>query len=107
MALDLQEMSKKDLEQLRKDVDVALKDYDTRKKAEARAAAEAAVRELGFSLQDVVEGGKGKGKKGSSQAAPKYRNPNDPTQTWSGRGRRPAWILEHVENGGNLEDFAI
>lgn len=99
-------MSKEDLEQLRKDVDAALKDYDTRKKAEARAAAEAAVRKLGFSLNDVVESGKGKRKKGT-KAEPKFRNPNDPTQTWSGLGRRPAWILEHVENGGNIEDFAI
>jgi DNA-binding protein H-NS len=24
---------------------------------------------------------------------PKYRNPNDPSETWSGRGKQPRWLV--------------
>ncbi len=48
--LDLQSMSKEDLVALSKKVDKALADYDARKKAEARAAAEALAKEAGYSL---------------------------------------------------------
>ena len=40
----------------------------------------------------------------AEHVAPKYRNPKDPSQTWTGRGRRPTWI---VEAGGNIERFLI
>ena len=34
----------------------------------------------------------------------KYRNPDDATQQWSGRGRQPAWVKAWVESGKSLED---
>lgn len=34
----------------------------------------------------------------------KYRNPVDPNQTWSGRGRQPAWIKEWIASEKSLED---
>lgn len=34
---------------------------------------------------------------------PKYINPNNPDQTWSGRGKRPKWLLELDERGISLE----
>ncbi len=33
-----------------------------------------------------------KKKRGQSNLPPKYRNPNDPAQTWTGRGKPPAWV---------------
>lgn len=39
--------------------------------------------------------------------AAKYQNPVDPTQTWSGRGRKPAWVQMYLENGGALEMLAL
>lgn len=49
-----------------------------------------------------------KGKTGSGVKAPAlYQNPNDPSQTWSGRGRQPGWIVKHQEGGGKLEDMKI
>lgn len=103
MPFDLHEMSKPELEQLKKDVDKALKDYDARKKAEAKAAAEKIAREFGFTLEEVVAAGGTKGSKG----APKYQNPSDATQTWTGRGRKPNWVIEHLDAGGALEDLLL
>ena len=36
---------------------------------------------------------------------PVYFHQADPSKTWTGRGRKPEWIVTWVENGGNLEDL--
>ncbi len=36
---------------------------------------------------------------------PKYRNPDDPSQKWSGRGRRPRWVTQALEAGRTLNDL--
>jgi DNA-binding protein H-NS len=61
--------------------------------------------ESGLSLEDIMGSTRG-GKRGS--VAPKYRNPEDPSQTWSGRGRMPIWLNEKLaKRGVKKEDFAI
>jgi DNA-binding protein H-NS len=39
--------------------------------------------------------------------APRYRNPENPSQTWSGRGTRPRWIDELVRRGFLLSDLEL
>ncbi len=39
--------------------------------------------------------------------SPKFRNPAEPHQTWSGRGKRPAWVTELLNAGMSLQDFQI
>lgn len=36
----------------------------------------------------------------------KYKNPNNPKQTWSGMGRKPAWFIAHLEAGKKPEGLA-
>ncbi len=38
---------------------------------------------------------------------PKYANPNDPSQVWSGRGKQPQWVKEKLASGLALEDLSI
>lgn len=38
---------------------------------------------------------------------PKYRNPEDRKETWTGRGLRPRWLVAAMKGGKKLEDFAI
>ena len=38
---------------------------------------------------------------------PKYKNPNDPTEIWSGRGKQPLWVREQLEAGKKLDQFLI
>jgi DNA-binding protein H-NS len=42
-----------------------------------------------------------------SKVAPKYRNPADPTETWTGRGRQPRWMAALVAQGSSPADFLI
>jgi DNA-binding protein H-NS len=38
---------------------------------------------------------------------PKYQNPAVPSETWSGRGKRPGWLVSALNAGGTIEDFKI
>ena len=41
------------------------------------------------------------------KVAPKYRNPDNPAETWAGRGLKPRWLTAAMKGGRKLEDFAI
>ena len=38
---------------------------------------------------------------------PKYQNPDNPTEVWSGRGRQPRWLAAQLRAGGHVETFLI
>jgi DNA-binding protein H-NS len=38
---------------------------------------------------------------------PKYRNPSEPSETWSGRGKRPRWLAAALNTGRKIEEFVI
>ncbi|MCC8625519.1 H-NS family nucleoid-associated regulatory protein [Xanthomonas vesicatoria] len=38
---------------------------------------------------------------------PKYRNPSNPQETWTGRGKQPRWLAELTAAGKKVEDFLI
>ncbi|WJS84202.1 H-NS histone family protein [Paracoccus sp. TOH] len=99
---DVNAMPLAELKQLRKDVEKAIDGYATRRMAEARAKAEEAVKEFGFSLAELVEAAAPR-----PASVAKYRHPENPTLTWSGRGRKPGWIADALAAGKSLGDFAI
>ena len=39
--------------------------------------------------------------------APKYRNPENPSETWAGRGLKPRWLAAAIKAGKKLEHFSI
>jgi DNA-binding protein H-NS len=43
----------------------------------------------------------------TGSVAPKYRNPENPAETWAGRGLKPRWLTAAMKGGKSLEDFAI
>ena len=38
---------------------------------------------------------------------PKYFNPDQPSETWTGRGKRPRWLVAQLKSGRRIEDFRI
>jgi len=99
---DLNSMSLDELKKLRKDVDAAIRSFEDRKKKAALAELEAKAAELGFSLNDLT--GAARGRKVNP---PKYRHPENPTLTWSGRGRQPDWYKDLVNSGTDPESLLI
>lgn len=102
--IDLETLSLTELKKLQKDVGKAIDTYEDRELRAAAAEAEAVLRERGFSLAQVLQMGVSKPK---SKVAPKYANPADPTQTWTGRGRKPHWVTAALEEGKTLDDLVI
>jgi DNA-binding protein H-NS len=49
----------------------------------------------------------GDAKPKSAPAPVKYRHPETPALTWSGRGRKPQWFVEALDAGKAAEDMAI
>jgi len=41
------------------------------------------------------------------KVAPKYRNPENPKETWTGRGKQPRWLAAYTAKGRNLGEFVI
>lgn len=104
--LDLNKMDKQELERLRADVDQALNTLEARRRKEAREAAMAVAKEHGFKLEDLVAAA-ASGPKSKSKLPPKFANPDDPSQTWSGRGRKPQWFNDAIASGKSEEELAI
>ncbi|MGI3164851.1 H-NS family nucleoid-associated regulatory protein [Pseudooceanicola sp. 200-1SW] len=76
---------------------------ESQRKAEARAALAARARELGYSLDDIAA----ESARRRSKLPGKYRHPEDPTLTWSGRGRKPQWLHYALSAGLELEALSI
>ena len=105
MAVNLSKMSEKELKKLGNEIETELKSREKSKRTDARKAAEAAAKKHGFSLNDLVSARKTAGKK--APAAPKFCNPKNPSETWSGRGRQPAWYKTAVSAGTDPKKLAI
>ncbi|SEO28965.1 DNA-binding protein H-NS [Paracoccus alcaliphilus] len=103
MPLDFDKMSLKEMRDLRAKLERAINSYEDRKRREALAAVEEAARQHGFNLAELT----GAKTRRAGTVAPKYANPDDPTVTWTGRGRKPRWITEYLAKGKSLEDLAI
>src|SRR5262245_55042019 len=71
-------------------------------RAELRERVVAMVKQHGFEISDLF----GKGRKGKGSVAVKYRDPQNPENTWTGRGRMPRWMAAAMKGGkAKKEDF--
>jgi DNA-binding protein H-NS len=61
--------------------------------------------ELSKLAQIVGERPSRNSKGGAQSIAVKYRNPENASQIWSGRGRRPLWLDAQIKAGKELELF--
>lgn len=54
----------------------------------------------GLQLSEVYAGRGGKRGKRAGAGIPKYRNPADPSQTWTGHGKKPTWFQQALKKSG-------
>lgn len=97
----LEKLTFKELKELQQRVAVAIEARQDREKQELKEKMAQLAAEAGFSLGDLV--GQRRGPKGKA-AGVKYRHPDDPNLTWSGRGRKPNWL---AKANGNIERFRV
>ena len=81
----------------------------TRKIAEEKAKLEARLRSLGNSRlensRNAIE--PSRPRRPYPKVFPKYQNPKNSAETWSGRGRQPHWVRAQIQAGKTLEHFLI
>ena len=100
---DLERMSHTELKQLEVRIE--------RLKAEARRGTRRSARtdyrpgaENGFDVRELIGNGRG----GNGSVAAKYRDPSNPANTWTGRGRMPRWMAAAMKSPRvKKEDFLI
>lgn len=101
--VDLQSMSLKELLELEVRLKKAISEAKERERAELKNQIEELAQMSGFSVNELFSARSTKGK----TVAPKYMNPENKSETWTGRGRKPRWLVAKLEEGAKLEDFAI
>jgi len=108
--IDLETMSVDDLWSLHEKISEILSVRITSEKRELEKRLAVLNRGAG-----AVEGGEGpqsynangKARRKYPRVFPKYRNPQTPSETWSGRGKQPRWLAAAIKTGRKIEDFRI
>lgn len=102
-AIIVDKLSLKELQDLELRVKKAIGSAKVREQDEFKAEIMALAAKRGIAVTEVFGGTRGKGGK----VAVKYRNRDNPSETWTGRGRQPNWLSAAVKKGAKLADFAL
>jgi DNA-binding protein H-NS len=102
MAFNLNKMSIAELKKLISDAQMALA-----KKQEVADKVRKLALDNGLNISDLVAAEKTKAKKPRGKVAPKYKNPANGSETWTGRGRQPRWVASALEGGKTLDELLI
>lgn len=106
--IDLSSYNLSELKGLQHDIEKAIKDRQEQGVQKAREQVLAIAKEAGVSLEMLFDGPAKKSKKeGNQKVQPQYENPEDPSQTWTGRGRQPRWMTDGLASGKQLDDFRM
>lgn len=106
----IDKMSLKELVELEAKVAKAIAAARDRERVELKRKMAEMAETHGFSVSELFGGsgrGSARGAKNKSVGVARYANPEDRSDTWTGRGRKPNWLLERLKKGAKLEDFAI
>jgi len=104
---NLENYSVKELRELRDRIDAAIIERQKVERTELRAKMQALAAASGLTLEDVLGTAK-RGKGGKGLVAVRYRDPENPAHTWTGRGRMPIWLADKLKKrGASKDDFAV
>ena len=118
--MDINNLSQKELTDLISEANKRKKVLAKRKPiAQVRAAINRVVRGSGYTMEELFgtkaaapararkAAGTTKKAKAGGKVPPKYRNPSNPAETWTGRGKQPRWLAGYVAQGRDVAEFLI
>ena len=101
MSIDLSRLSAAELDALMVEAAKQKKTLHRQQLGKARKQVAQYAKSLGYTVEELFGGGK------STRAGVKFQNPANPSQTWSGRGKRPNWFKEALAKGKTKDDLAV
>jgi DNA-binding protein H-NS len=101
---DLTPYTIEQLETLLADIQKRLSELRQEKRKEAFQQLDAMAKELGLAKEDLAAR-YAKTPRRRNPAPALYRNPMNPEQTWTGKGRKPQWVQDYLAAGKSLEDL--
>lgn len=120
--MDVTKLSVTELRKTQRRIEAELAKRETTAKRDLLKKMQRLAADHGMSLDDVLGKGEAPAAKAPRKArakserpvkakkitvAPKYRNPDDASMTWTGRGRKPLWVQKFLDEGRSLNDLAI
>lgn len=108
MSIDLSTLSNAQLNDLVQQVEQRRKALRSETIEKARKEVHRVLAAEGLTFEDVFGGSRGRSARaGVSKVKPKYQNPANPAQQWSGRGLKPRWFADALQAGKNEKDLLI
>jgi len=108
--MDLSNLSLGDLRNLQEQIKQEMKKREVQEVQKAREQILAIAQSVGMPLKDLISAS-GRGGKlaggNTGTVAVRYRNPDNASQQWTGRGRQPKWVKEWVEGGKSLDKLRV
>ncbi|MDE2279278.1 MAG: H-NS histone family protein [Xanthomonadaceae bacterium] len=105
-AIDIKNLNHNQLNDLISKAQLRQQEMKKEKVAKLREKIHALIKAEGYSFDDIFGGTRGKRRSGGV-VPPKYRNPANPEQTWSGRGKRPRWFNDALKAGKKEKDLLV
>lgn len=105
MAVDISNLNQKQLNDLIAKAETRKKDMRQDKLAKLRVKVNDMIKAEGYTFEDVF-GGRRKTRR-TGKIPPKFFNPSNPAETWSGRGKRPRWFNAALKAGKKDKDLLI
>ncbi len=107
MAIDLKSLNHNQLAELIERARARQGELVKEKASKLREKIHALVKAEGFGLDEVMGRGTAGRGKARGKVKPKYRNPADPSATWSGRGKRPRWFNDALKAGKSEKSLLV
>jgi DNA-binding protein H-NS len=102
---DLQSLSANELQNIINNAEKALKNIQLSRRKEVIAEIKKLAESIDMGV-DIYEIDKKPARKGGKVAI-KYRNPDNPENTWTGRGVMPRWLRDLLNSGRDRSEFEI
>jgi DNA-binding protein H-NS len=101
--INLQDLSMQELQALSRDIEGELRRRGDEERKRVLVRMKELAASVDMTLEEVIAYSSSKKTKGE----PKFQNPENPRQTWTGRGKRPSWIKAALEQGKSLDELRI
>ena len=109
--MDISKLSIKELQKLQAIIPAEIKSREAQEKQTVLKEMEELAAKRGYKLEELIGQAQGSAsaKKSTTRkpAKIKYRNPDQPSLTWTGRGKKPTWVTAWLNQGKSIEDLKV